>query len=161
MTPDEPVDPLFTNETTEETSDPAPESESKPESKSEPELEPKPKHTIVCTPKEYPVAYIFGPQLGTTSMNPLSYLISPTNYQLVSCLLSGKTPVGTLAILQRHFDWSDWKKVRNLPDRGSDNLGFVPPPITDVIFVIHGIGQNCLNAWKVLTLLMPLIVSIF
>lgn len=97
---------------------------------------------IPCVSKPYPIAYIFPPQFANAPRNPLSYLTLPTGAQLVSTLLAGRTPTGTLSTLQRHFDWSHYKKAKDLPDRPSDNLGFTPPPITELIFVIHGIGQK-------------------
>lgn len=92
--------------------------------------------------KPYPIAYIFPATLGNSSRNPLSYFTSTTVYQLSSCLLSGRVPTGTLTVLQQHFDFEEYKKLRALPDRPSDTIGFTPPKITDLIFVIHGIGQK-------------------
>lgn len=91
--------------------------------------------------KPYPIAYIFPATIGNIR-NPLSYLTSTTVYQLVTCLLAGRAPPGTITTLQQHFDFEEYKKIRSLPDRPSDILGFTPPKITDIIFVIHGIGQK-------------------
>lgn len=92
--------------------------------------------------QKYPIAYVFSSQLGVSSMNPISYLTNPTNTQIISCLLSGRTPSSTLAIIQRYFNFKEWKKIRGFPERPSDELGYTPPKITELIFVIHGIGQK-------------------
>lgn len=93
-------------------------------------------------PLSHPVAYLFTPYLGTNTLNPINLLTFPTTAQLVSALLAGKPPPGMAQTLQRHFEWPEWKKQRNLPDRPSDHLGYVPPPVTQLVLVIHGIGQK-------------------
>lgn len=94
------------------------------------------------TPLKYPVAYLYTPYLGTSTLNPINLLTFPTTLQLVSALLAGKPPPGIAQSLQRYFSWADWKKLRGLPDRPSDSPDYVPPPVTQLVLVIHGIGQK-------------------
>lgn len=93
-------------------------------------------------PSKYPLAYLFTPYLGTSTLNPINLLTFPTTSQLVLSLLSGKTPPGVAQTLQQHFSWKDWKALRYLPDRPSDTLGYITPPVTQLVLVIHGIGQK-------------------
>lgn len=91
---------------------------------------------------KFPLAYIFASYLSTSTMNPIPFLTFPSTKQLVTALLSGSVPLGVTQTLQRHFDWAQWKKIRSLPDRPTDTIGYTPPKVTQVVFVIHGIGQK-------------------
>lgn len=93
-------------------------------------------------PAKFPVAHLLTPYLGASTLNPISLLTVPTTTQLISALLSGKTPPGVVQTLRQNFTWAEWKALRTLPDRPSDQLGYERPPVTQLVLVVHGIGQK-------------------
>ncbi|CAN6642816.1 hypothetical protein TRVA0_019S01728 [Trichomonascus vanleenenianus] len=99
------------------------------------------KQIEALSPTKYPVAYIF--QQSSFANTMMSLLKNSASYlQLITALLSGKVPPGTVVTLQRHFSWDDWKKLRKLPDRPTDDPGFAPKKVTQLVLVLHGIGQK-------------------
>uniref|UniRef100_A0A060SYG1 ARAD1A12078p n=1 Tax=Blastobotrys adeninivorans TaxID=409370 RepID=A0A060SYG1_BLAAD len=96
----------------------------------------------VCSPTDFPVAFILSEGAASTSSKFPLLPTGLTPTQLLSSLLLGKPPSGTQMKIQRHFDWDSWKKTKGLPDRETDAEDFEPPKINQLVLVIHGIGQK-------------------
>lgn len=84
-----------------------------------------------------PVAHVYL-EPGLLSFIPSS----PTPAQLISALIDGETPAQLWFSARRGFLWEQWKKHKNLMDRPSDDPHFVPEKVTQLVLVLHGIGQK-------------------
>lgn len=90
---------------------------------------------------DYPIAYVFSRPSYSTQMLPMLSSI-PNGQQLINALLGGKTPSGAMFTLQRHFSWDAWKKLKSLPDRPTDDPEYKHKKFTQLVLVLHGIGQK-------------------
>lgn len=96
-------------------------------------------HGPVSPYMKYPVAYLFS--LPTINIPYITGI--PTTAQLIQALLNGKSPGGVVFKLQRHFEWSEYKKVKGFSRvRPTDDPDFEPVPIKELVLVFHGIGQK-------------------
>lgn len=85
-----------------------------------------------------PTAFVMGTsQLGIPLLSSLN-----SSSQMVSALLTNRPPPGTLVTVTRAFDWDAWKKLKSLPDRPTDRVGWRRPEVTELVLVLHGIGQK-------------------
>lgn len=84
-----------------------------------------------------PVAHVYL-EPGLLSFIPST----PTPAQLISALLDGETPTLLWFSARRGFNWNLWKKNKNLGDKPSDDPQYVPEPVSQLVLVLHGIGQK-------------------
>lgn len=101
------------------------------------------------------VSVVFSPCAlfeGETEQQPKAHILLPSYFNLfgaapstallATSLLKNRPLPGTHVPLQRFYDWDEYKKFKSLPDRPVDSLEHEYAKITQLIFVLHGIGQK-------------------
>lgn len=128
---------------------------------SNPEAECRFKHTFTYRVKDgakdpaIDVSVVFSPCAlfeGETEVTPKAHILLPSYFNLfgtapstallATSLLKGRPLPGSHVTLQRFYDWNEYKKFKTLPDRPVDSLEHEYAKITQLIFVLHGIGQK-------------------
>lgn len=71
----------------------------------------------------------------------MGHILSAFQVKSVKYLMALGQKVSTSIVIRR-FDWDLYKQRNQVPDRETDEVGYVAPPVTNLTLVFHGIGQK-------------------